>query len=104
MSASLQYIPQWKEVIARIRKAQPRYVILDRLMVSDRRRICVETVPKEIYLSSYPLVIFEKNEVITFFEDDYRLIENDVSSVEEEAYFDDGKAKSRFYVFAHMNM
>lgn len=103
MSASLQYIPQWKEIIARIRAAKPRYVILDRLMVSDRRRICVETVPEEIYLSSYPLTIFGKEEVINFFGDAYRIIEDDVSSVDEEAYFEDGKAESRLYVFVNVD-
>lgn len=101
LSASLQYIPCWEETIARIRQAKPRYVILDRLLVSDRRRICVETVPEEIYQSSYPLVIFDKNEVLSFFGDDYRVTENDVSSVCEEVYFVDGKAESRFYAFAH---
>lgn len=99
MSASLQYIRQWEEILARIRKTYPRYVILDRLLVSDRRRICVETVPDEIYLGSYPLVIFNRDEVPDFFGDHYRIIENDTSSVGEEAWFTDGKAESRFFVF-----
>lgn len=99
MSASLQYIQQWEEILTRIRKANPRYVILDRLLVSDRRRICVEMVPEEIYLSSYPLVIFDRYEVPDFFGDDYRIIENDTSSVDEEIWFTDGKAESRFFVF-----
>lgn len=103
LSASLQYISQWQDIIVRIRKAKPRYVILDRLLVSDRRRICVETVPEVLYSSSYPVVVFEKNEVLHFFGNDYRVIENDTSSVEEEAYFEDGKAESRFYVFARIN-
>lgn len=101
MSASLQYIQQWEEILTRIRKANPRYVILDRLLVSDRRRICVETVPEEIYLSSYPLVIFNRDEVADFFGNAYRIIENDTSSVAEEAWFTDGKAESRFFVFEH---
>ncbi len=76
------------------------YVILDRLLVSNRRRICVETVPEEIYLASYPLTIFDKDEVFGFLGEDYRVVESDSSSVEEEAYFVDGKAESRFFVFA----
>lgn len=99
MSASLQYIPQYEEIIARIRKAQPNYIILDRLLVSDRKRFCMETVPETLYESSYPVVIFDKDEVEKFFEGDYKLIENDISSVPEEAYFPDGKAESRLYVF-----
>lgn len=99
MSASLQYIPQYEEIIARIRKAQPNYIILDRLLVSDRKRFCMETVPETLYASSYPVVIFDKDEVERFFEGDYKLIENDISSVPEEAYFPDGKAESRLYIF-----
>lgn len=102
MSGSLQYIPQYEEIIARIRKAQSNYVILDRLLVSDRRRFCMETVPEILYLSSYPVVIFDRNEVEGFFGHDYKLIENDISSVPEEAYFPDGKAESRLYVFEHI--
>lgn len=99
MSASLQYIPQYEEILARIRKAQPDYVMLDRLLVSDRKRFCMETVPETLYASSYPVVIFDKNEVEKFFEGDYKLIENDISSVPEGVYFPDGKAESRLYVF-----
>lgn len=103
MSASLQYIPSWKDMIARIKRAKPRYVILDRLLVSDRRRICVEMVPEEIYLSSYPLTIFDRKDVLSFFDDNYKLVENDSSSVDEKAYFADGMAESRLYVFACAN-
>lgn len=99
MSASLQYISYYEELIVRIRKARPDYVILDRLLVSNRKRFCMETVPKTLYESSYPVVIFNKNEVEKFFEGDYKLIENDISSVPEEVYFPDGKAQSRLYVF-----
>ncbi len=99
MSASLQYISQYEEIISRVKKAEPRYVILDRILVSDRKRICVETVPKEIYLSSYPLVIFDMNEMKDTFGEHYKVIENDISSVPERAYFMDGMAESRFYVF-----
>ena len=63
MSASLQYISYYEELIVRIRKARPDYVILDRLLVSNRKRFCMETVPKTLYESSYPVVIFNKNEV-----------------------------------------
>ncbi len=99
MSASLQYIPYYEELLARIRRARPCYVILDRLLVSDRKRFCMETVPGTLYEGSYPVVIFDENEVKKYFEGDYKLIENDISSVPEEAYFPDGKAQSRLFVF-----
>lgn len=99
MSGSLQYIPQYEEVINRIKVAKPRYIVIDRFLVSDRKRICIETVPEEIYFSSYPVVIFSKDEVPNLFGGDYSLIEDDQSSVPEQAYFTDGKAESRFYVY-----
>ncbi len=99
MSASLQYIPHYEEIIDKIKYAQPNFVILDRLLVSDRKRYCVETIPKTLYESSYPVVIFDQNEVERWFEHSYKLIENDIASVPENAYFPDGKAESRLYVF-----
>lgn len=101
MSGSLQYIPCDKEIIRKVRKAEPRYIILDRLLVSDRNRICRETVPKEIYESSYPVRIYREEDVKDFWGTDYQLVEEDISSVPEEACFPDGRAESRFYVFEH---
>ena len=99
MSASLQYIPNYAGIISKIKKAEPRYIIFDRVLVGDRGRICRETVPETIYKSSYPLRIFSEEEIRDFCEPEYKLIENDISSVPETAYFVDGKAESRFYVF-----
>lgn len=103
MSASLQYISQYEVIISKIMKAKPRYVILDRILISDKRRICKELVPEQIYRSSYPVTIFDEGEIFRFFEPEYELIEEDVSSVPEEVYFVEGKADSRFYVFQHVD-
>ena len=103
MSASLQYIADYEGIISRIRKAGPRYIILDRVLVSDRMRICKETVPEKIYSSSYPVVVFSEKMLRAFFEPDYVLVENDISSVPEKAYFVDGKAESRYYVFHNLS-
>lgn len=102
MSASLQYISDYGTVISKIKEVRPRYIILDRLLISDRTRICKETVPETIYESSYPLIIFSEEEIRSFFEPDYKLVENDSSSVPENAYFVDGKAESRYYVFDNL--
>ena len=99
MSASLQYISYYREIISKIVNSRPHYIILDRILVSDRIRICTEEVPKEIYKSSYPVMIYTEDEIMRFFGDEYELIERDVSSVPEEVYFEDGKADSRYYVF-----
>ncbi len=99
MSGSLQYISEYKEIIFKIIEAGPDYIILDRILVSNRTRICKEIVPKEIYDSSYPVRIFTEEEIQNFFGSSYRIIEKDISSVPEEAYFVDGKAESKYYVF-----
>lgn len=98
-SASLQYIPQYKEIINKVIKLQPSYIILDRILVSDRNRICKELVPKEIYESSYPVMIYSENELVDFWSPDYKMIEKDVSNVPEKVYFVDGSAESKYYVF-----
>lgn len=99
LSGSLQYISQYQEIISKIVAIRPHYIILDRIMVSDRVRICIETVPEQIYKSSYPLRIFSENQIEGFFKPDYKMIECDISSVPEASYFVDGRAESRYYVF-----
>lgn len=99
MSGSLQYISKYKEIISKIIETGSNYIILDRILISNRTRICKEIVPKEIYDSSYPVRIFTEKEIQNFFESSYRMIEKDISSVPEEVYFIDGKAESKYYVF-----
>ena len=99
MSGSLQYISTYEDIVSEIVKISPHYVILDRLLISDRMRICRESVPEEIYKSSYPVTIFTEDQIRNYFEPDYRLVERDISSVPEEAYFTDGRAVSEYYVF-----
>lgn len=99
MSASLQYISEYIEITEKIKRARPEYIILDRILISERGRLCKETVPEKIYKSSYPVRIFSEKEIKDFFEPEYQVIENDISSVPETANFIDGKAESRFYVF-----
>lgn len=99
MSGSLQYIASYKEIIIKILDLKPKFIVLDRILVGNRFRICKETVPDEIYKGSYPVMIYSENEIIHFFKSNYRLIEKDISSVPETAYFVDGKANSMYYVF-----
>lgn len=99
ISGSLQYIKQFKKVISKIKKVNSRYIIIDRIMVGNKRRICKQTVPKSMYEASYPVRIFVEKEIEKFGGNDYVMIEKDVSSVPEMAYFPDGQADSRYYVF-----
>lgn len=99
MAASLQYIPEYQEIISKIIKINPRYIIFDRLLIGDKMRISKETVPEEIYKSSYPVIIFTESQIRNYFEPDYELIEKDISSVPEHAYFEDDVAVSKYFVF-----
>lgn len=99
ISGSLQYIRQYKEIIAKVKKVEPRYIMIDRIMVGKKKRICKEIVPETIYKSSFPLRIFLEEEIETFFGTDYTMIEKDISSLLEKAFFSDGKAEARYYVF-----
>lgn len=99
ISASLQYIHSYNEVVIKIKNMKPRYIIIDRILVGERVRICKQTVPKQIYDSSYPVMIFSEREIYAFFEDEYELREKDISSVPEEVHFVDGDAQAAYFVF-----
>lgn len=104
MSASLQYIEQYEEVIDHVIRANPRYIILDRIPVSNKTRICKECVPEKICKSSYPLHIFRDEELNNYFGDNYTVVEKDSSSVAEDmaVYFSDGTAIYKCYVFKNI--
>lgn len=99
MSGSLQYIADYKEVISKIRKAHPNYIILDRIMISAKQRICKQSIPKGIYQSSYPVRIFGEGEMRELFGENYEMIDNDISSVPAKVYFSNAMAESRRYVY-----
>lgn len=99
LSGSLQYIYPYNEVISKILQVRPRYIILDRILVGERMRICRQTVTEEIYDGSYPVMIFSEEKICSFFGSDYVLVEKDISSVPEEACFEDDRAVSGYYVF-----
>lgn len=103
MSASLQYIENYKEIVAKVRKAAPRYIILDRIFVSNRMRICKETVPEWIYRSSYPVYFFTEDQILKFFGSEYELVEQDIASVPETVYFEDGASNTKYYVFKNIH-
>ncbi len=99
MSASLQYIYPYKKVVSKVLDAKPHYIILDRVLVGNRKRICKQIVPARICSSSYPVIVFDESTIYQLFESDYKMLETDLSSVPEEAYFEDDIANSRYYVF-----
>lgn len=101
LSGSLQYIPNYNDIVYKILQASPSYIVLDRIVVGNRKRICKEFVSKKIYNGSYPVRIFTEDEIINFFVCNYELVEKDISSVREDgyAYFTDDRAVYKYYVF-----
>ena len=99
LSGSLQCIEQYEEIVSRINMAKPHYIILDRITVSKKMRICKEVVPEWIYKSSYPIRIFSEDQIEKFFGSGYVMIESDDSSVPADLYFEDDVAHSKFFVF-----
>ena len=80
MAGSLQYISNYHEIIARIKKAKPQYIILDKIIISNRKRIC-RVIPEGIYKSSYPEIIFEEEEILGLFKPDYVVTEKENASI-----------------------
>lgn len=99
ISGSLQYICQYREIISKVKKINPHYIIIDRILVGNKKRICKQIVPETIYKSSYPVWIFLEEEIENFFGVDFTIVEKDISSVPEKAIFIDDQADSRYYVF-----
>ena len=99
ISGSLQYINPYEEIISKVREVNPQYIIIDRIMIGNRKRICKQTVTKSMYEASYPVRIFVEEEIEKFWENDYKIIEKDVSSVPEVTYFPEGQANSQYFVF-----
>lgn len=101
LSGSLQCISNYEEIIAKIIEAGPRYIVIDRIMIGERMRICKETVPEEIWAhsASVPIRVFSENDIISFFTADYRMIERDVASTPREVFLTDEKINFRYFVF-----
>ncbi len=99
MSGSLQYIYPYEDIILKIKNVNPKYIILDRIFVGNRMRICKESIPEYICVSSYPVLIFSESEIIKMFQPNFILTEKDNSSVDFKIYFEDEIVDSKYYVF-----
>lgn len=101
LSGSLQCINDYEQIIGKVTDAKPRYIIIDRIMVGDKIRICKETVPEEIWghKASVPLRSFGETDIINFFAADYKMIEKDNASTPGEIFFVDEKVSFQYFVF-----
>lgn len=76
LSSVLQYIKEPFVLINKIKLINSNYICIDRTIFfeKEKRRICVQSVPKEIYKASYPCWIFNKEELINLMNDTYEKI------------------------------
>lgn len=60
--ASLQYIENYREILAEIASNRINYIIVDRLTVCDEDRYCVQRVYEPIYDAVYPVHVFSEEQ------------------------------------------
>ena len=66
-SAALQYIENYREILNKIFIASPRYIITDRVTISDENKVCIERVHEPIYEASYPVYVFAEKDFMQMF-------------------------------------
>lgn len=98
-SAVLQYIDSYKIILEDTLNLNAEYIIVDRTFVAERERICIETVPENIYPAIYPLRVFNKNEFIAIFQNKYSLEYEYHSYVDEDAVFEDMTGVCKGFIF-----
>jgi putative methyltransferase (TIGR04325 family) len=71
LSSVLQYIEDYVKVIKSISETSASYILIDRTPIinGSKSRIVKQVVPEEIYPTSYPMHIFEYEELISHFVD-----------------------------------
>jgi putative methyltransferase (TIGR04325 family) len=76
LSSVLQYVEDPFNVLRDIAATSINTLIIDRTPFSheDRDRLCVQTVPAEIYLASYPSWIFSKTKFLAALDDTWACI------------------------------
>ncbi len=100
-SAALQYIENYREVLNKIFSDSPRFIITDRVTVSDENYVCVERVHEPIYEASYSVYVFAEEDFIRIFTDAGYRIESEWIKNRNWAYNADGKLiyeKSYFWI------
>lgn len=67
-SGALQYIENYLDILNNIFASGVKYIITDRIPISDENRICVEYVHEPIYEAAYPVYVYREDDFIDMFE------------------------------------
>lgn len=75
-SAVLHYLEDPYEVLAELMQTRARLMVIDRTPMSmhDHDRLCIQRVPRHIYLASYPCWIFSQRRLLAHLLPDWRLL------------------------------
>lgn len=66
--SSLQYLENYKGYLKEISRKKCKYVIIDRVTVSNEEWVSIEYVHEPIYEAAYPVMIFDEQKLIKFVE------------------------------------
>lgn len=91
LSSVLQYLPDYKSVLSELMDLEAEYILIERQVVSEQSRICVQYVGENIYSASYPLRILDEKELMDLLDRKYRKITEFVSEADEPRAYVDGK-------------
>lgn len=91
LSGILQYLPDYKSILSQLLDLDAEFILIERQIVSDKSRICVQYVGKNIYTASYPVHILEEKELLDIFMEKYKKVTEFVSEVDPVKAYVDGK-------------
>ena len=77
--ASINYVPTPYDVLIDLIKLEPRFLILDRTLISfeSSDKIAVQINPESLHGSSYPVWILTENKILEFFtQNSFELVES----------------------------
>lgn len=98
--SSLQYLDNYKQYLRFARKKKCKYIIVDRIPVSNEEWYSIEQVHEPIYEASYPIHIFNENKIIEFIESlGYKLKQSWIKDVKEEYYVEGKLVKFKSFSF-----
>ena len=102
LSGVLQYLPDYQVILSELLDLKPRYILIERQIVSDQTRICVQYVAENIYQASYPVRIIGEQELMDIFGDRYcKLTEFGSEADGDRAYVDGKEIKYKGYLMEY---
>ena len=94
----LSYLENYQEVIRKAVEKRPAYILIDRTLMGNKERICVQRVPADIYEADYVARIFDKESLLQMFSKEYDLIYEHPAYLGDTVYFGDYEAQYLFWI------